>query len=379
MSGSTQKRARAIRISITVSLCMAAHACSDGAEPAAPSASGSGGASATSRSSAEAANQAGQTAAGSAGPRAASAGRASPAADGGRSGASGSADHAMSAGSAAAAGRAGRSAAGGAAEMTAGASGQAASAQAGSGGATEPADAGGQDAGAQAGSGGATEPPDAGMAGMARPAQWRIVALGDSITETTCASQLLDHGLRAAGHTQFDLVGTRKNEQACGTNDADRDCEGHSGYLVTDLIGQGQHASELATWCQTDRADVVLMHFGTNDVWNAIDPTRILDAFSGVLTALRAAAPNVIVLVAQIIPMRPDNCSECAGRVEALNARLPDWAAMQTTATSPVHVVDQWTGFDPASDTGDGVHPNLQGSQKMADRWIAALEAHGVF
>jgi len=38
-------------------------------------------------------------------------------------------------------------------------------------------------------------------------------------------------------------------------------------------------------------------------------------------------------------------------------------------------VVDQWTGFNDATDTGDGVHPNAAGDQKMSDKWYPALTA----
>jgi lysophospholipase L1-like esterase len=38
--------------------------------------------------------------------------------------------------------------------------------------------------------------------------------------------------------------------------------------------------------------------------------------------------------------------------------------------------VDQYTGFDATADTRDGVHPNTQGSQKMASKWAAALTAN---
>jgi cellulase/cellobiase CelA1 len=36
-------------------------------------------------------------------------------------------------------------------------------------------------------------------------------------------------------------------------------------------------------------------------------------------------------------------------------------------------VVDQWTGFNAATDTFDGVHPVDSGFQKMSDRWYPAL------
>ena len=105
---------------------------------------------------------------------------------------------------------------------------------------------------------------------------------------------------------------------------------------------------------------------------------EILDAYTGVLDQLRLVEPNVIMFVAQIIPMTPDNCSDCNSRVQALNAALPDWAASQSTADSPVFVVDTDTGFNTASDSGDGVHPNVTGGQKMADAFAAALATHGV-
>jgi hypothetical protein len=52
---------------------------------------------------------------------------------------------------------------------------------------------------------------------------------------------------------------------------------------------------------------------------------------------------------------------------------VPSWAAANTTAASPVAVVDQWTGFDAATDTRDGVHSNDAGATKIAANWFKAL------
>ena len=56
---------------------------------------------------------------------------------------------------------------------------------------------------------------------------------------------------------------------------------------------------DLATWFDGKPADIVLMHFGTNDVWNNIAPATILQAYTTILGRLRGANPNVRVLVAQ--------------------------------------------------------------------------------
>lgn len=212
------------------------------------------------------------------------------------------------------------------------------------------------------------------------PSFVRLELLGDSITETTCTSQLVFDRLRADGHKNFDLVGTRRNEQGCGVDEPDRDCEGHSGYLVTDLPPGRPKAAELPMWCEADKADVVLMHFGTNDAWNSGVPIAdIVSAYSAVLAALRAVQPQVVVFVAQIIPLRPDGCGECDRRVRELNEQIPMWASSESSPESPIYVVDQYRGFDAGQDTGDGVHPNLKGAQKMADAWVAALYERGVF
>jgi mannan endo-1,4-beta-mannosidase len=140
--------------------------------------------------------------------------------------------------------------------------------------------------------------------------------------------------------------------------------------------------NDLRTSFAAHPADVVLMHFGTNDVWNNVAPQTILNAYSTMIDALRVANPNVVVLVAQIIAMNPINtpacptcaCPACSGRVTTLDGMIPAWAATKTTAASPVRVVDQLTGFNTATDTADGVHPNsTTGAPKIAAKWYAAL------
>ena len=66
---------------------------------------------------------------------------------------------------------------------------------------------------------------------------------------------------------------------------------------------------------------------------------------------MRASNPNMKIIVAKIIPMDPRSCTTCAPGVVALDAAIPAWAAGLTTAQSPIVVVDQWTGFNAATDT----------------------------
>jgi lysophospholipase L1-like esterase len=198
----------------------------------------------------------------------------------------------------------------------------------------------------------------------------RIMPLGDSITGSPgCWRSLLWNQLQNAGYTDIDFVGTL-NAQSCAlTHDADN--EGHGGFQATATADQNL----LPGWLAATRPDIVVMHFGTNDVWSSIAPDTILAAYTKLVGQMRASNPAMKVLVAQLIPINPSSCAECAARTVAFNQRIPDWAHGITTAQSPVSVVDQWTGFDTATDTYDGVHPNASGDAKMAARWYPALSA----
>ncbi|MEV7805954.1 cellulose binding domain-containing protein [Microbispora sp. NPDC088329] len=208
---------------------------------------------------------------------------------------------------------------------------------------------------------------------VARPAEAaavRIMPLGDSITGSPgCWRALLWNKLQNGGFTGIDMVGTLP-AQGCGVP-YDGDNEGHGGYLVTNVADQNQ----LPAWLSATRPDIVMMHFGTNDVWSNKPTATILAAYGKLVDQMRASNANMKILVAQIIPMNPGTCPECAQRAVALNNAIPGWAASKTTAASPIVVVDQWTGFSTSTDTYDGVHPNDSGNQKMADKWYPALSA----
>ncbi|GAA4431281.1 hypothetical protein GCM10023148_36350 [Actinokineospora soli] len=182
----------------------------------------------------------------------------------------------------------------------------------------------------------------------------RVMPFGDSITSAPGWRRLLRAGLD--GRAEF--VGTQ------GTA-PDRH-EGRSGTLVTDVAASGLFAG----WLAQARPDVVLMHYGTNDLWRGTrSQAAIMTAYDDLLATLRAHDPEVRLLVARLLPMGPDDQPGCPARVVALNAAIDAWAAERGGIT----VVDQWTGFDVLTDTSDGVHPNAAGEAKVAARWRATL------
>ncbi|MBB5874299.1 lysophospholipase L1-like esterase [Allocatelliglobosispora scoriae] len=197
----------------------------------------------------------------------------------------------------------------------------------------------------------------------------RIMPLGDSITGGPgCWRAVLWDRLQRSGFTDIDFVGTLPGGGCSVAHDGDN--EGHGGFKATGIADQNQ----LPAWLAATRPDIVLMHLGTNDVWNNIPAATILAAFSKLVDQMRASNPNIKILAAQIIPMTPSGCTWCPTGVAALNGAIPGWAAGKSTAQSPITVVDQFTGFDTVADTnGDGVHPDDSGFQKISDRWYPAL------
>jgi lysophospholipase L1-like esterase len=183
-----------------------------------------------------------------------------------------------------------------------------------------------------------------------------------------CWRAILWEKLQNAGVTNTAFVGTLPG-QGCGFY-YDGANDGHGGYLATGIANNNQ----LPGWLAYSKPDIVMMELGTNDVWNNITTSTILAAFSTLVDQMRAQKPTMRILVAQITPMNPSNCANCAQGVINLNNAIPAWAASKSTAGSPITVVDCWTGYNDATDTVDGVHPNSSGNTKLANAWFTPLK-----
>ncbi|KAK3339162.1 SGNH hydrolase-type esterase domain-containing protein [Neurospora tetraspora] len=230
--------------------------------------------------------------------------------------------------------------------------------------------------------------------------QVRIMALGDSITGNPgCWRALLSRKLNATNivpaipYSQIRFVGTQ-NRTKCGYGRAyDWMHEGHGGMQATELaqatdpvtgipVGPPMTQPRLRTYLTSpgvDPVDIILMHLGTNDIWNKKTTAEIISAYGQLLDQMRAVNPDVRLLVAQILPMEPSNCPDCAAKVRQLNRYIPLWAQYVNNriqpGESPVRVVDQYTGFNATRFTTDGVHPNARGDEAIAQKWLDPVVA----
>jgi acyl-CoA thioesterase-1 len=196
----------------------------------------------------------------------------------------------------------------------------------------------------------------------------RVMAIGDSITEAqgghASYRYWLYKSLQANGYAT-NFVGSMYGVYN-GTPqypDFDQNHEGHWGWRADQVL------AGIENWSRDARPEIALIHLGTNDIFQKQTPTSTITEVGQIIDKMRIHNPSVVILVAQLIP----STSSSGARISEFNALVPALASQKSTTASPVVVVDQWTGYDAATDNYDGTHPNELGEKKMANNWHAAM------
>ena len=218
-----------------------------------------------------------------------------------------------------------------------------------------------------------------------------ILPLGDSITDGLGGT---GGGYRARLHLllnnagdSFRMVGSATNNSTAAlTGSGQHHHEGHSGYRIDQIEGNliglvssapafdsnnGGHWLDggISVGRTTIFPDLILLHIGTNDASQGRTATQMQSSLQSLLTKIKRLRPNAQVIVASLI-RRTDNASYEATQV-SYNSAIPGLVAAQGVN---FHFVDMHTVLQPA-DLTDGVHPNQEGYDKMANAWTAALHA----
>lgn len=200
----------------------------------------------------------------------------------------------------------------------------------------------------------------------------RILPLGDSITAGAGSTD--ESGYRGPLFQRARRAGqaiTYLGSQADGPPSLDavpfpRAHEGHPGARIAQLSGRAASG-----------AHIVLLMAGTNDMTDTDTvsgaPARLASLIDGIL----AAAPNALLVVAQIVPTRLDARNTL---VETFKAALPEIVRTRAAAGKHIVLVDMYRAFaaNPAYKTArlaDDLHPNDAGFAAMADVWYQAVGA----
>jgi len=196
----------------------------------------------------------------------------------------------------------------------------------------------------------------------------KIMPLGDSITESAAGTPtyryFLWHLAKDEGY-RIDFVGSLQGAfgGAPSNTDFDINHEGHWGWRADEVLAR------LPEWAAAASPDIVLLHIGHNDLCQDQDIDSTVNEVSAIVDVLRTVNQDVAIILAQNIA----SAWPCHERMPEFIAKLPALVATKRTEGLRISLVDQHTGFDPASMTWDGQHPNAMGESQMADRWFRQL------
>ncbi|KAI9706035.1 MAG: hypothetical protein M1836_005441 [Candelina mexicana] len=192
----------------------------------------------------------------------------------------------------------------------------------------------------------------------------RIMPLGDSITagfQSTTGNgyrRAVDDTLTSNGNT-VNMVGNLPNPSG---NWPDNQNEGWSGYTTSQLQGKIPAAVTL-------RPNVILLHIGTNDAGGSTDINALPGQLGTMIDSLFTGCPDAVIIVAKIVPSGNSNTQS---RVITYNSAIDGVVASRRSAGKHILVVDMFSALS-TSDLQDGIHPNDEGYQKMADVWIDGI------
>lgn len=175
------------------------------------------------------------------------------------------------------------------------------------------------------------------------------------------------------GDWDVDFVGTRDDEAEYpryANQDFDIDHEGRGGWT------SAQIRSGLNQWISEAGApDIVLFSSpGGNDALQNLSYTAALENINAIIDILQAANPNVTIVIEQMAPGRSDFMTpQLTEYFNQLQGDVVTIASQQSTSSSPVLVVDMFTGFSDAL-LADDVHYNQAGAEFIAERYYQVLQ-----
>jgi len=200
--------------------------------------------------------------------------------------------------------------------------------------------------------------------------------LGNSITQADALHPGYRYELwkllKDSGHN-FDFVGSMKDNYR-GENPVqsfDTDHEGHWGWRADQVLNGVPGLGGLKDFLKENRPDIVLMHLGSNDIFEGDEIPDIIEELKGILNTLITSNHDVIILIAQILPVADKRINV---RIRLLNDAISLIPSELAFSKVNIIVVNQFEGFDPFTDTYDGVHPNSAGEVKMAKKWFEGLQ-----
>ena len=205
----------------------------------------------------------------------------------------------------------------------------------------------------------------------------KIMPLGNSITYDDYTNDPRPAGERTGyrSHLWYSLIDAGYNVDFVGSVEAGQDIEpafdpyneGHPGWTDEDI------ADEVYQFLESNPADIVLLHIGTNDIDTSSDDTE--DILDNIDQYEMDYGTDVTVILARIINRRNHVCPS-GSTTTTFNNNVEAMALERIENGDKIIIVDMEcdAGIDYSTEMVDNLHPTDAGYQKMATIWLQALE-----
>ncbi|MGK3998431.1 SGNH/GDSL hydrolase family protein [Sorangium sp. So ce1024] len=154
-----------------------------------------------------------------------------------------------------------------------------------------------------------------------------------------------------------------------------RNHEGHGGWTIE---GNNGIAQLVGTSIPNYQPHIITLMIGTNDINGNINVADAPNRLGRLLDSIFARDPNILVVLAQIVPTRTDGTNNA---IMAYNAAMPNLVSTRVNMGQHIVLVDMYTAFtsDPnyrQTLLADNLHPNQAGYNRMAEVWFEALSPY---
>lgn len=157
--------------------------------------------------------------------------------------------------------------------------------------------------------------------------------------------------------------------------------EGYPGALIASVEGNDDVSidSIVTASIAATPPNIVLLMIGINSVASTSPVPSAPGELEGVLDKITAAAPNALVVLAQITPHRDEAVNQ--GGVAAYNAAMPGLVQTRVNAGKHIILVDMLGAFTsnpsyPDQWLADLAHPTDAGYEVMAGVWYLAIAGY---
>ncbi|MGK4009296.1 SGNH/GDSL hydrolase family protein [Sorangium sp. So ce1036] len=154
-----------------------------------------------------------------------------------------------------------------------------------------------------------------------------------------------------------------------------RNHEGHGGWTIE---GNNGIAKLVDTSIPNYQPNIITLMIGTNDINGNINVADAPNRLGKLLDSIFMRDPNILVVLAQIVPSRTDGTNNA---IKAYNAAMPDLVSTRVGKGQHIVLVDMYTAFTDDTNykqslLADNLHPNQAGYNRMAEVWFQALSPY---